>query len=107
MKRPAENPGVIKSSQQCSLCPQNVLDGLASMKALRVVRSQRIAKRHLAMYRTAGAGQVFVEEETLLYYDALKYYPVHINQTFCNRYKVAAKLGFGGSSTVWLCEDIV
>lgn len=83
------------------------------MKALRVVRSQgiarsqRIAERHLAMYRTAGAGQVFVEEETLSHYDALQYYPVHINQTFCNRYKVAAKLGFGGSSTVWLCEDIV
>lgn len=59
------------------------------------------------MYHTAVAGQVFIEEETLSQYDASQYYPIHINQTFCNRYKVAAKLGFEGSSTVWLCEDIV
>ena len=86
----------------------NIFDRVTSMKALRVVGSHGpSAKRYLAMYRTANAGQVLVEEEALSQYDALQYYPVHINETFCNRYKVAVKLGFGGSSTVWLCQDAV
>lgn len=77
------------------------------MKAFRVVRGQHIGKRHFAMCRAGGAGQGLVEEETLSHYNPSQYYPVHIDQTFCSRYKIAAKVGFGGSSTVWLCEDVV
>ena len=47
-----------------------------------------------------------IEEETLSHYQASDYFPVHINQVLFDRYKVAVKLGFGGSSTVWLCEDL-
>ena len=76
------------------------------MKALRVVRSHHLVKRYPAMYHAASMGQVLVEEESLSHYNTSQYYPVHLNQTFCSRYKIAAKLGFGGSSTVWLCEDL-
>ena len=76
------------------------------MKALRDVRSQHMVKRYLAMSHTASTSRAFVEEESLSHYNASQYYPVHLNQTFCSRYKIAAKLGFGGSSTVWLCEDL-
>jgi serine/threonine-protein kinase SRPK3 len=58
------------------------------------------------MYHTAGAGRDLVEEETLSHYNVSQYYPAHVNQTLCSRYQIAAKLGFGGSSTVWLCEDL-
>ncbi len=76
------------------------------MKVLRVVRSQHLIKRYLAMYHTAGAGRDLVEEETLSHYSVSQYFPVRVNQTFCSRYQIAGKLGFGASSTVWLCEDL-
>uniref|UniRef100_A0A2D3V6D5 non-specific serine/threonine protein kinase n=1 Tax=Ramularia collo-cygni TaxID=112498 RepID=A0A2D3V6D5_9PEZI len=47
-----------------------------------------------------------IEEETLLGYAAKVYYPVRIGQTFQSRYQVVGKLGFGGSSTVWLARDL-
>lgn len=46
-----------------------------------------------------------LEEETLLHYTASSFYPVHIGQIFHEKYQVKVKLGFGGSSTVWLCQD--
>lgn len=46
------------------------------------------------------------EEETLPRYDPQKFYPVSIGQTFDERYKVVAKLGFGGQSTIWLAQDV-
>jgi serine/threonine-protein kinase SRPK3 len=42
---------------------------------------------------------------TTSYYDPSLYYPVHLKQTFHERYTTAVKLGFGGYSTVWLCHD--
>lgn len=48
-----------------------------------------------------------VEEETLPTYRAEKYYPVHIGEVFDNRYQVIAKLGYGVTSTVWLCRDLL
>lgn len=33
------------------------------------------------------------------------FYPVHLGDTFQERYKIVHKLGFGGSSTVWLARD--
>ncbi|KAK3661149.1 hypothetical protein LTR56_000272 [Elasticomyces elasticus] len=46
-----------------------------------------------------------IEEETFPNYQAHWYYPVTIGQTFNNRYRVVAKLGYGSASTVWLCRD--
>ena len=76
------------------------------LKALRHWHIQHPVKRCLAITHTASNGRPSIEEETLSHYHASHYYPVHLDQTFYNRYKVAAKLGFGGSSTVWLCEDL-
>lgn len=47
-----------------------------------------------------------VEEETVPEYEAAKFYPVRLGEVFCSRYQVVAKLGFGTSSTVWLCRDL-
>lgn len=47
-----------------------------------------------------------VEEETVPQYRADKFYPVRLGEVFCSRYQVAAKLGFGTSSTIWLCRDL-
>lgn len=49
---------------------------------------------------------MLVEEEELPDYVAKDYYPANIGQTFNDRYKIVGKLGFGGSSTVWLCRDL-
>lgn len=47
-----------------------------------------------------------IEEETMPRYCPRRYYPVHIGQTFDNRFLIIAKLGYGTSSTVWLARDI-
>ncbi|KAE8355803.1 kinase-like protein [Aspergillus coremiiformis] len=46
------------------------------------------------------------EEETLPDYLKERYYPVHIGEVFQSQYQVVTKLGFGSSSTVWLCRDL-
>ncbi|KAL9100958.1 MAG: hypothetical protein Q9163_003722 [Psora crenata] len=76
------------------------------MKAVWVTRSQYMVKRYPAICHTASIGRALVEEESLSHYNTSQYYPVRLNQIFSSRYKIAAKLGFGGSSTVWLCEDL-
>lgn len=48
-----------------------------------------------------------VEEEELPSYVPGDFYPVTIGEIFVERYQVVAKLGFGISSTVWLCRDLV
>ncbi|EFR01954.1 CMGC protein kinase [Nannizzia gypsea CBS 118893] len=45
-----------------------------------------------------------IEEETPTY-EAEKYHPVRLGQVFQDRYQVVGKVGFGGSSTVWLARD--
>jgi hypothetical protein len=47
-----------------------------------------------------------IEEQTLPRYCPQHYYPVHLGETFNDRYLVVAKLGYGASSTVWLARDI-
>lgn len=49
---------------------------------------------------------VEIEEETLHGYVAERYYPVHLGQVFNSRYQVVTKLGFGATSTIWLCRDL-
>ncbi|KAB8270696.1 kinase-like protein [Aspergillus minisclerotigenes] len=46
------------------------------------------------------------EEETLPDYLEERYYPVRIGEIFNSQYQVVTKLGFGSSSTVWLCRDL-
>lgn len=47
-----------------------------------------------------------IEEQTLPRYSPQHYYPVRLGETFHDRYRVIAKLGYGASSTVWLARDI-
>ena len=47
-----------------------------------------------------------LEEEGVPNYQAEKFYPVRIGDLFESRYQVVGKLGFGTSSTVWLCRDL-
>ncbi|PKY05493.1 kinase domain protein [Aspergillus campestris IBT 28561] len=46
------------------------------------------------------------EGGTLPDYMKESFYPVHIGEVFNSRYQVITKLGFGSSSTVWLCRDL-
>ena len=47
-----------------------------------------------------------VEEEQLPFYNQDDYYPIRIGAVIKDRYQVIAKLGYGMSSTVWLCHDL-
>jgi len=47
-----------------------------------------------------------IEEETLPDYNASHFYPVRIGEILCDRYQIVGKLGFGGTSTVWLARDL-
>ncbi|KAI2945553.1 hypothetical protein CBS147321_3800 [Aspergillus niger] len=46
------------------------------------------------------------EEESLPDYLKERYYPVSLGEVLNSRYQVITKLGFGASSTVWLCHDL-
>ncbi|KAL5315917.1 hypothetical protein ACEPPN_016791 [Leptodophora sp. 'Broadleaf-Isolate-01'] len=50
---------------------------------------------------------VKIEEETLPFYNPMLFYPVRIGEVFGNRYQVVAKLGYGTTSTTWLCHDLL
>lgn len=47
-----------------------------------------------------------IEEESVCCYQAERFYPVRLGEVFNSKYQVLAKLGFGTSSTVWLCQDL-
>lgn len=46
------------------------------------------------------------EEEKLSNYNPSQFYQVCIGDVFKSRYEILFKLGYGGNSTVWLCEDL-
>lgn len=48
-----------------------------------------------------------IEEEELPFYSAEKYYPARIGEVIASRYQVVSKLGYGTSSTIWLCRDLM
>lgn len=48
-----------------------------------------------------------VEEERLPFYNHREYCPVALGQVLRERYQVSAKLGYGTTSTVWLCHDLM
>ncbi|PLB33109.1 protein kinase-like protein [Aspergillus candidus] len=47
-----------------------------------------------------------IEEENTPYYDSSLFYPARLGDVFNNRYQLAAKLGYGSNSTVWLARDL-
>ncbi|KAL4918718.1 kinase domain-containing protein [Aspergillus aurantiobrunneus] len=47
-----------------------------------------------------------IEEELLPLYKPDKIYPVQIGEVFASKYQVVSKLGYGISSTVWLCRHL-
>jgi len=52
------------------------------------------------------APDVPIEEERKATYNAQHFYPVKLGQVFDDTYQVITKLGYGGSSTVWLAKDV-
>jgi len=46
-----------------------------------------------------------IDEETLSGYKSSNYYPVKLGEVIQGMYTVKTKLGFGRSSTTWLCTD--
>lgn len=60
---------------------------------------------HTANYDLIDPG-VLIEEEKLYDYKAEHYYPVKIGEIYQGRYSIIGKLGYGTSSTVWLCRDL-
>jgi hypothetical protein len=49
---------------------------------------------------------LLVEEENSPYYEPIHFYPARIGEILINRYQIAAKLGHGSRSTVWLARDL-
>ncbi|EFE32740.1 protein kinase, putative [Trichophyton benhamiae CBS 112371] len=47
-----------------------------------------------------------IEEEELPEYIAEDFYPVYIGDVLASKYRIVAKLGFGSTSTIWLCRDV-
>lgn len=47
-----------------------------------------------------------VEEEKWPWYSPRSFYPVRIGEVFQCRYQVLYKLGYGTTSTVWMCRDL-
>lgn len=52
------------------------------------------------------SGTAKVEEEKLPWYSPVQFYQTHIGEVFNSRYQVVGKLGYGSSSTAWLCRDL-
>jgi hypothetical protein len=50
--------------------------------------------------------KIKVEEEELPGYVPEHYYPAALGEVLNSQYQVVAKLGYGISSTVWLCRDL-
>lgn len=47
-----------------------------------------------------------IKEETCPGYNSRDYFPVNPGDIFDGRYQVITKIGWGGSSTVWLARDV-
>ncbi|KAL4875070.1 protein kinase [Aspergillus karnatakaensis] len=47
-----------------------------------------------------------IEEENTPYYDPRLFYPACLGDVLNSRYQLAAKLGYGTNSTVWLARDL-
>ncbi len=76
-------------------------------RLMRSIRGPRLRPRSIAAKPSAILStDDLIEEQTLPRYCPQRYYPVHLGETFNDRYLVVAKLGYGASSTVWLTRDL-
>jgi len=76
-------------------------------RLMRSLRGPRLRPRSFPARTSAMLStDDLIEEQTLPRYCPQHYYPVHLGETFNDRYLVVAKLGYGASSTVWLARDI-
>lgn len=46
-----------------------------------------------------------IDEESLSDYDPKSYYPVQLNENVGGTFRAKVKLGYGRTSTTWLCTD--
>lgn len=69
---------------------------LLPTRALSILPNSPLSK----FYSTAK-----IDEESISDYDPARYYPVQLNETLGGSYKTRVKLGFGRTSTTWLCTD--
>ncbi|KAE8318190.1 kinase-like domain-containing protein [Aspergillus transmontanensis] len=69
-----------------------------------------IASNHLHQFRQSDFVKLDskkkIEEEEVPLYNPQNFYPVYIGEVIASRYQVVSKLGYGTSSTVWLCRDL-
>ena len=47
-----------------------------------------------------------LEEENWLWYTPQSFYPVRIGDVYHSKYQVFYKLGYGTTSTIWICLDL-
>lgn len=47
-----------------------------------------------------------IEEERWPWYTPHSFYPVRIGEVLQSRYQVLYKLGYGTTSTIWMCRDL-
>lgn len=83
-------------------------------RALNLGRSLGSLRFQVGCFRSSGPStspiilpsDVPIEEERKEDYNPEDYYPAQLGEVFHDSYRVAVKLGYGGSSTVWLARDI-
>lgn len=88
--------------------PAKATTSATSAQTLRAARTEfRPWSRgaHTANHSLVDPG-VLIEEEKLRDYKADHYYPVEIGDISQGRYNIVGKLGYGTTSTVWLCRDL-
>ncbi|KAJ5362341.1 hypothetical protein N7541_003185 [Penicillium brevicompactum] len=74
---------------------------------LSVLRAATRARSSLCLRSFARSSRERpIDEETMPHYHPDHFYPVHIGDVFNDKYRVMGKLGFGASSTSWLCQDL-
>lgn len=49
---------------------------------------------------------VKIDEENWPWYRPESYYPVRIGDVLHSRYQILYKMGFGTTSTIWMCRDL-
>ena len=100
--RLASNPRDLTGSMDCDTSP--VTGSGQSIALSEDEGSPKQSGHHLSPTDWDFYG-IDLEVEDLTNYEIGGYHPVHIGDTFDDRYKVIHKLGYGGSETVWLARD--